>query len=111
MYLMRKLSSLEQRGFPRMIEYASNEDASLHNKTEPGESPEPPQEESAPSCPYPAPIAENGDELLWFRRADGSLVSFDGLSSLVALPVSLRKASPGAALREIEGRQYMIFRY
>ena len=105
MYLRRKLSRREQESFPKNIEFASNqENLCLHNK---GEAPK----EEAPSCPYPAPIAEDGDELQWFTRPDGSLVCFDGISSLVALPVKLRRAAPGAVLRRIAGREYMIFRY
>jgi len=109
MYLRKKLSRREQQGFPSNIEFASNkEKVSLHNKEKPDDKPEEP---AAPSCPYPAPIADEGDELQWFTRPDGSLVSFDGISSLVALPVKLRKAAPGTVLRQIAGREYMIFRY
>ena len=105
MYLRKQLSRREQERFPQNIEFASNaENIGLHNTKEPAEN-------TAPSCPYPAPITDDGDALQWFTRPDGSLVSFDGISSLVALPVNLRKAAPGAVLRQIAGREYMIFRY
>ena len=117
MYLRKKLSGLEQQGFPKSIEFASdrNEDG-LHNvktKELPEQLPEEYAEpvETAPSCPWPAPVGEGADALQWFSRPDGSLVSFDGVSSLVALPVSLRRAAPGAVLRRIGEREYMIFRY
>ena len=105
MYLRKKLSRREQEIFPKNLEFASNqENIGLHNN-------EKAAKEEAPSCPYPAPITDDGDALQWFTRPDGSLVSFDGISSLVALPVNLRKAAPGAVLRQIAGREYMIFRY
>ena len=105
MYLRKKLSRREQEDFPQNIEFASNQEKmGLHNK-------EIAMDNAAPVCPYPAPIADDGDELQWFTRPDGSLVSFDGISSLVALPVSLRREAPGAVLRQIAGREYMIFRY
>ena len=49
--------------------------------------------------------------LQWFSRRDGTLVSFDGISCLVALPAELRHADRRAVIREIAGRKYMVFRY
>jgi hypothetical protein len=48
---------------------------------------------------------------LWYRRTDGSLVAFDGISSLVAIPSALRGAVPKGAERMIEGKKYLVFRY
>jgi hypothetical protein len=48
---------------------------------------------------------------LWLRRTDGSLVAHDGISSLVALPAKLRRETGGAVLRQIEGKEYIVFRY
>ena len=105
MYLRKKLSRSQQQGFPQTIEFASNEEKTgLHNEIKPAET-------EPESCPWPAPVEESNEGLLWLRRPDGSLVSHDGLSSLVALPVSLKSPAPGAVLRQIEGREYMIFRY
>ena len=72
------------------------------------------REETAP-CPaetdYRACPAEPPEEgLLWYRRPDGSLVSFDGVSTLLALPAQLRAPSPRAAERVIDGKKYLVFR-
>ena len=122
MYLRRKLSRSEQRHFPKQPEYASNANGeSLHNINGVGSSKcgdnadgklgSHNAETAAPSGHEGSKAQEAGDELLWFKRPDGSLVSFDGESQLVALPVQLRHESTGAVLRRIEGREYMIFRY
>ena len=63
------------------------------------------------SCPYPAPIPDETQELLWFRRPDGSLSAFDGVSVLLALPTTLAGRAPGAVIRKIGGENYMVFRY
>lgn len=61
------------------------------------------------ACPWPAEPPEEG--LLWYRRTDGSLVAFDGISSLVAIPSALRGGVPQGAERMIEGKKYLVFRY
>ena len=112
MYLRRKFSRSELKNFPQKPKYASNEnDASLHNNAGEG------QECMKENIQTDANLHNNNNgaveeaELLWFRRPDGSLVSFDGVGSLVALPVALRSSAEGAVLKRIEGRDYMIFRY
>ena len=60
-------------------------------------------------CPWPAALPEG--DLLWFRREDGSLVSHDDVSGLLALPEELRAQSATAAVRTIEGKKYLVFRY
>lgn len=108
LYLRRRLSRTELRSFPRNIEYASDEGEPRDANKECLEKPE---EETAAACPWPAPTPEKAGELLWFRRCDGSMVSHDGISSLLALPASLRRSVPGTVLREIEGKEYLLFRY
>ena len=49
--------------------------------------------------------------LLWYRRPDGSLVSHDGISSLLAIPAELRTADRRMTERVIEGKKYLVFRY
>ena len=108
LYLRKKLSRRDMLALPKNIEYASDsEEIGLHNL----EKEKPAEQTEAPSCPWPTPVGEDSAELLWLRRTDGSLVSHDGVSGLVALPAELRAPAPGAALRNIEGREYMIFRY
>ena len=60
-------------------------------------------------CPWPACLPEG--DLVWYSREDGSLVSHDGISGLVALPEELRERSAKAAERMIEGKKYLVFRY
>lgn len=123
LYLRRRLSRSELKGFPAQIEYAADQDGkSLHNSessaaksdTEsvvPALSLHNIETPSSTSCPFPADIPENTPSLQWFSRRDGTLVSFDGISCLVALPAELRRADRRAVIREIAGRKYMVFRY
>ena len=135
LYLCRRLSRRELAAFPAPIEFASDrETENLHNevniikealadednKTEDSSAENKPEPEtnikSLPNnqtdyraCPWPAEPPEDG--LLWYRRADGSLVSFDGVSSLLAIPARLRAAPAQAVERVIEGEKYLVFRY
>lgn len=63
----------------------------------------------ARACPWPAEAPEEG--LLWYSRQDGSLVAFDGISSLIALPAGEHARLPRSAERMIEGKKYLVFRY
>ena len=94
LFLTRRLSAMERRRFPRAILCASEEE-SLHNNK---------------SCPWPAPVTEETEGLLWLRRPDGSLSAHDGVSGLLALPTSLKDAPGRAVLRRIDGRDYLVFR-
>lgn len=123
LYLRRRLSRSELKGFPSHIEYAADQsDESLHNSSDfiikpdsesavPVASSHNVEAPSSTSCPFPADIPENTPSLQWFSRRDGTLVSFDGISCLVALPAELRRADRRAVIREIAGRKYMVFRY
>lgn len=124
LYLRRRLSRSELKGFPAQIEYASDQgEESLHNSNgstvKVNIEPVAPASSlhnvknafSNPSCPFPADIPEDTLSLQWFSRRDGTLVSFDGISCLVALPAELRHADRRAVIREIAGQKYMIFRY
>ena len=124
LYLRRRLSRRELKGFPAQIEYAADRgSSSLHNSSGSVEKPDfefvaPIADlhndhisSLTPSCPFPADIPEDAPSLQWFSRRDGTLVSFDGISCLVALPAELRHADRRAVIREIAGRKYMVFRY
>ena len=126
--LARRFSALERRKLPKQIAYASDrerpEQNSLHN-IEPKPEPAPEQEETEEEshsttenrasgtdrCPWPAPVAEETGDLLWLRRADGTLTAHDGISTLLALPAALRTKPRGTVLRRIEGKDYLVFRY
>ncbi len=69
-----------------------------------------------PQIPEPVgpqgPGMESGEEeLLWTARRDGSLIARKGERYLVALPARLRSVPPGARLRRIGGREYLLFVY
>ena len=87
--LRRRLSRAAMKGFPAPIETAGFEE----KKTE---RPAPPQEKTA--C---AVKKEEGGE--------GFFVTEDGTRYL-ALPCALRRAAPGARVREIGARSYLLFR-
>ena len=106
LFLTRRLTALERGRFPKTIAFASEEESYHNNK-----SAEPAGEAALDRCPWPAPVSEETGDLLWLRRTDGSLTAHDGVSSLLALPAALKSTPPGAVLRVIEGREYLVFRY
>ena len=50
-------------------------------------------------------------DILWTARRDGSLIARRGERYLVALPARLRSVPPGARLRRIGDREYLLFVY
>ena len=137
LYLRRRLSRSELRRMPEVIEYAApaglcttaeggraaegNTDGasakveaeaeSVHVSSEPRADSAGGEAEAA--AEHDAPAAENSGEdgLLWFSRPDGTLTAFDGRGSIVAIPAELRRDAPGAVIKKINGRIYMLFRY
>ena len=82
--------------------------------------PEPTPDEQAQPLPEPEPEPQPEAQpagpvepsmLLWQQRRDGSLVAKEGGHILLALPARLRRVPPGAHLRQIGGRDYLVFRY
>lgn len=124
LYLRRRFSRAEMKSFPREIEYAAPEDELKTDKrTAELEAPAAVEADNEPEfsaedeAPQPEPEAEptkipaeDGDTL-WFTRPDGTLVRFDGERSVIAIPAELRRRTPGAVLRTINGRSYMLFKY
>ncbi len=135
LWLRRRLSALERRRFPAIMDYASDTEEtavndkhnivdikeetvekSLHNNNDQPAAVEEEQDKESlhnqkttlRACPWPAEPGEEG--LLWYSRGDGSLVAFDGVSTLLALPARLRKANGRAVERVIEGKRYLVFR-
>ena len=141
LYLRRRMSRQEMRAFPQMIQQASDrrlppqEEVDIIHKTqkpplaltlpqpdlESGPEvpdPEPTPDEQAQPLPEPEPRPEaqpagpvEPSMLLWQQRRDGSLVAKEGGHILLALPARLRRVPPGAHLRQIGGRDYLVFRY
>ena len=93
-------------GTPAATE-SGKETEGLHNESDASEHASV-RETDYSTCPWPAEVPEEG--LLWYRRGDGSLVSFDGISSLLAIPAELRRPTPQMAERVIEGKKYLVFR-
>ena len=136
LWFSRKLSRRELAAFPESIKFVSNrekeltennlhniepEDSETEKKAEPAdtgdeaaasaaadESRQTPAQTDYHTCPWPAEPPEEG--LLWYSRPDGSLVSFDGISTLLAPPAELRAPVPGTTERVIEGKKYLVFR-
>ena len=96
---------------------------------EPGPEPESPPEPDTPkSCPNPESKPEpqpadasaareqastpEEEPLDWFASPDGALVCFDGVHSLIALPLGDERIPAGVPgeQREIEGREYLVYR-
>ena len=141
LYLRRRMSRQEMRAFPQVIQQASDrrlppqEEVDIIHKTQKPpqtltlplpdlehgpEVPnlEPTPEEQAQPLPGPEPRPEaqpagpvEPSMLLWQQRRDGSLVAKEGGHILLALPARLRRVPPGAHLRQIGGRDYLVFRY
>lgn len=135
LYLRRRLSRSELRRMPETIEYAApaglctpaeggraaegnTDGASAKAEAESVHLSDEPRADSAggeaeAAAEHDAPAAENSGEdgLLWFSRPDGTLTAFDGRGSIVAIPAELRRDAPGAVIKKINGRIYMLFRY
>lgn len=124
LYLRRRMSRRERAAMPPELEYAApsgmiaRSESVLYDEVDPnaqatpeGESAPTPQAREVTARKKAELAPADDDALVWFSRPDGSLTAFDGEKSLVALPAELRRAEPRAALREINGRTYMLFRY
>lgn len=139
LYLRRRLSRSELRRMPEVIEYAApaglctpaeggsaaegNTDGasakaeaeSVQLSDEPRAGSAGGEAETEPEYDtHNAEAVENKDDkdgLLWFSRPDGTLTAFDGRGSIVAIPAELRRDAPGAVIKKINGRIYMLFRY
>ncbi len=137
LYLRRRLSRSELRRMPEVIEYAAPaglcttaegvaaghmggteaeaEAESVQLSDEPRADSAGGGAETEPEYDtHNAEAAENKDDedgLLWFSRPDGTLTAFDGWGSIVAIPAELRRDAPGAVIKKINGRIYMLFRY
>lgn len=127
LYLRRRLSRSELRQFPDVIEYAAAleeleaaEERTDSRAVEIEEAPVAAEDNTPPTanegsaapnelCADSPSVVE--DERIWFARADGTLVCLDGEHSIIAIPAELRRRAPGAVMRIINGRSYMLFRY
>lgn len=89
LYLRKKLSDAAQKNFPDKIEYAGEAGKVQREKDE-----------------KPGTAAD------WKRLSDGSLRAASDAGFVLALPVKLRGGDrAGLRLREIEGKEYILFFY
>ena len=56
---------------------------------------------------------EDTEDILWVRRSDGTLIRFDGRYRYIAFPADEVRLPRGGrfVLRNIEGRDYVVFPY
>lgn len=134
--LTRRLSKSAMCEFPDPIEYAGMEAPGADVCTPCPELscplPQPPAAPEEPECPEPAPIptptptptpapecpapppvlpAEPDTDVLWYSCPDGTLTTFDGRRTLIALPAEDVHTPRGAegTVRWIDGKEYIIF--
>lgn len=106
--LERKFTRRELAALPENIEYASNSALPIGGGEQ---EPECAPEETADKAEDDAEADMAPTERVWHRATKGVLVSHENGFSLVALPCELRKKIRGADIRQIDGREYMIFYY
>ena len=58
----------------------------------------------------PQPALSTDGDIVWHTGRNGVLTASDGNTRLLALPSDLGRSVPGADIRVIEGREYMVFR-
>lgn len=102
LHLRKRLTRLELQRLPEPILFAADVSWEI-----PEASPA-----ASPETPKPAqPALDSALDVLWFSAPDGTLSTFDGRRSLIAIPADTPQLPRGAGglLREINGRQYLVF--
>lgn len=108
LHLRRRLTRLERQRLPDPILFAADFSWEIPEQPEPEPEPEP---EPPASTPVPQQAPDSGLDVLWFSTPDGMLTTFDGERTLLAIPADAPQLPRGAQglLREINGRDYLIF--
>ena len=118
--LRKALSRSQMRAFPEEIESA--ERAGIERAAPPAAEaetvpePEPelePELEPEPEAEPEEPAAPELSGLSWYSSPDGALVCFDGVRSLIALPLGdarIPEGIPPGEQRTVEGREYLVYR-
>lgn len=98
--LRKRLTRLERARLPDPILFAADAAWDIADAPEP-----------ADERPEKTPAPDDGLDVLWYSAPDGVLTTFDGKRMLVAIPADTPNLPRGAetVLREIDGRQYLIF--
>lgn len=102
LHLRKRLSRLELRRLPDPILFAADISWEIPEAPSAGQ----------PEKPKPVELAQDSAlDVLWFSAPDGTLSTFDGKRSLIAIPADAPQLPRGAdgLLREINGRQYLVF--
>ena len=99
--LRKRLTRLERARLPDPILFAADAAWDIPDAPEPATDP-PQAQKFAP---------DDGLDVLWYSAPDGVLTTYDGKRMLVAIPADAPNLPRGAetVLREINGRQYLIF--
>lgn len=107
LFLSRKLTRNDMRGFPPVIEYAGD--------AQPGKGPlsGPERKKEGADMEFSPPdgkeMARASSDVVWYEVGGGVL--FCPEEKLIALPARLRdKASVLSHIRVINGREYLVFR-
>lgn len=105
LHLRKRLSRLERQRLPSPILFAADISWEIPEAL-PGEQKVKPEQSK--------PVQPETDEtldVLWFSTPDGMLTTFDGKRSLIAIPADTPQLPRGAdgLMREINGRQYLVF--
>lgn len=102
LHLRKRLTRMERQRLPDPILFAADVSWEIP-EAPPAAQPEP----AKPAQPEP----DSTLDVLWFSAPDGTLSTFDGRRSLIAIPADAPQLPRGAdgLLREINGQQYLVF--
>ena len=92
----KRYTRRECAAFPKNIAFASDRKS------------EPKAEKRREAPPQPTQSTDGG--IVWHTGRNGALTASDGNTRLLALPSDIGRSVPGADIRIIEGREYMVFR-
>ena len=94
LFFSKRYTRRECAAFPKNISFASD------RRSEPKKHHE--------ASPQPTQSADG--DIVWHTGRNGVLTARDGKTRLLALPSGIGRSVPGADIRVIEGREYMVFR-
>ena len=92
----KRYTRRECAAFPKNIAFASDRKSGT-------------KAEKRREAPTQQTQSADGD-IVWYTGRNGVLTARDGNTRLLALPSDIGRSVPGADIRVIEGREYMVFR-
>ena len=96
LFFSKRYTRRECAAFPKTIAFASDRKSEAKAK----------KRREAP----PQPAQSTDGDIVWYTGRNGALTARIGKTRLLALPSDIGKSVPGADIRVIEGREYMVFR-